>query len=69
MSLTKDPLFYVRAYNSLNLPAVTLKDWGHIDFMLNNPRKSVAQVNELSQNAYYIQELLISNVISPKTKF
>jgi hypothetical protein len=50
----------------LEMPAVTLKDPDHIDFMLNNLRKYVAIVKEHSEDATVIDDLLISNVISPK---
>jgi hypothetical protein len=48
------------------MPAVTLKDPGHVNSMLNNLRKSV--VKEHSEDATVIDYLLISNVISPKSK-
>jgi hypothetical protein len=48
------------------MPAVTLKDPGHVDFMLNNLRKFVAKLKVHSEDATAINDLLISNVISPK---
>jgi hypothetical protein len=50
------------------MPAVTLKDPGHVHFMLNNLRKFAAKVKEHSEDATAIDDLLISNVISPKSK-
>jgi hypothetical protein len=37
--------------------------------MLNNQRKFVTKVKEQSQNASYIDDFLISNVVSPKCVF
>ena len=68
VSLTNEPLYYDWSWDPLEMPAVILKDPCHVDFMLNNLRKFVAKVKEHSEDATAIDELLISNVISPKSK-
>jgi hypothetical protein len=40
----------------LNMPEMTLKDPGHVSFMLYNLGKFVNKVNEPSQNASYIDK-------------
>jgi hypothetical protein len=45
VSLVTEPLFYDWTWDPLNMPAMTLKDPGHVDFMLNNLRKFVRKVN------------------------
>jgi hypothetical protein len=57
------------AWDPLNMSAVTLKDPGYVDFMLNNLRKFVTKLNEQSQNTSYNDKLLISIVISRNSKF
>jgi hypothetical protein len=47
---------------------VTLKDPGHVDFMLNNLRKYVGKVKEHSEDATVIDDFLIYNMTSPKIK-
>ncbi len=65
VSLANEPLYYDWWWDPLEMPAVTLKDPGDVDFMLNNLRKFVLKVKERSENATVIDDLLISNVISP----
>jgi hypothetical protein len=67
-SLANDPLYYDWLWDPLEMPSVTLKDPGHINFMLNNQQKFLAKVRKHSENATTIDKLLISIVISPKLK-
>ena len=66
VSLANETLYYDWSWAPLEMPAVTLKDPGHVDFMLNNLRKFVAKLKVHSEDATAINDLLISNVISPK---
>ena len=65
VSLTNEPLYYDWSWDPLEMPAVTLKDPGQVDFMLNNLQKFVVKVKEHSEIATVIGELLISTVIYP----
>jgi hypothetical protein len=53
----------------LEIPAITLKDPGQVDFMLNNLQKLVVKVKEHIENATVLDELLISAVISSSSNF
>ena len=58
VSLANEPLYYDWSWDPLKMPAVTLKDPGH-----------VAKVKEHLENATIIDDLFISTVILPKSKF
>jgi hypothetical protein len=64
-----EQLFYDWARDPLNMPVVTLKYPGHVDLKLSNPRIFLTAVKQQSQNACYIYKLLVTNVISPKSRF
>jgi hypothetical protein len=68
VSLANEPLYYDWSWDPLDMPAVTLKNPGHVNFMLNNLRKYLAKVKEHSEDATVIDDLLISTAISPKSK-
>jgi hypothetical protein len=51
------------------MPALTLKEPGHVDFMLKNQRKFVSKVEEQSKSRSFIKDLLISNSVSAQSMF
>jgi hypothetical protein len=59
-------LYFDGTWDPLDVPAVTLKDLGHLDSTLNNLREFMAKVKEHSENATVINDLLISTVIFSK---
>jgi hypothetical protein len=69
VSLATNPLYCNWAREPLNELAVTLKDPGYVDVMLNNLRTFLTKVNDQSPDARYIDKLFISNVVSPDSKF
>ena len=46
VNLATEPLYYNWSWDPSDMHAMTLKDPGHVDFMLNNLRKFVNKVNE-----------------------
>ena len=52
VSLANEPLYYDWSWDLLEMPAVTLKDPGHVDFMLNNLRKFVAKLKKTLGRIY-----------------